>query len=151
MSDADQSIRARLEKATLKGLDVLEEYGEAIHSTLRDDRESYELAKIANPRKDGAFKVGRHIPPRDLTRAVTAYGKVLGQLRMDQLLRDKLALDGRALETLTDEQYRQGIEDLGREALTTIGNDTLLRELERRGMAPKLPIGMLSPGAEIPK
>ena len=143
---ADQNIRALLETETLRGFEILKEYGDNIIGTLRSRRERHELDAAAAPKKDGRFTVDRSAPTRALTRGVQTYAKFLGQMRMDDVLRQKLDQTGRVLETLTPAQYQEEMVLLSKEALQLSGDDELLAELKRRGMLPKV-AGMLSPGA----
>lgn len=147
---ADQSISERLAAAYEMGLDILQELGDNVRTTLRDRRERYEFDVAAAGLKEGLRQVDRNAPTRAITRAVQTYGKFLSQMRMDDILRQKLALDGRVLDTLTDAQYQQEMQVLANEAIPMVGNDVLLKELDRRGLGPKV-VGMLSPGAQKPE
>lgn len=127
----EQGIAQRLASEVMRQLDIQAELG----STLL-----VELQKVA---KEGRVMVDNqgevvgttNVPSRDWARCYQHYTKANKDLLQEQregiMLRAKLKMDS---EALTDEQYKQELLELGREALTTLTREDLERALSERGL-----------------
>lgn len=141
---ATQGIRERLERETERCLSIVESLGQRCLTVIEDEKDDVFYKESPDGKGPGTI---RHKPPsRAFIRAFKTYEGSLARLKMDSILRDKLAIQGRILENLTDEQYHAELATLRGEAVKLMSRDELLRELEERGELPKL-LGTLSADA----
>lgn len=116
--DRDQSFLERLTAETERCLDITCGLGERLRAEQEDET---------------ATGKGRTVPDRQWVRAFREYKDGLGRLHMQRMLAAKLNLAGRAIEALTEEQYREEMRQLGEEAIRLMSKDDLLKEISKRG------------------
>ncbi len=116
----DQGLAERLAAETARALTILGELGDRLQTQLADER------LLAGK--------GCKLPPpsRDTMRVFREYRTGLEKLRLESILRARLKINAGEEMPMTEDEYRDALEELRQEALRTVDRESLERELAHR-------------------
>lgn len=116
----EQGLAERLAAETARALTILGELGDRLQTQLADER------LLAGK--------GCKLPPpsRDTMRVFREYRTGLEKLRLEAILRARLKINAGEEMPMTEDEYRDALEELRQEALRTVDRESLERELEHR-------------------
>lgn len=128
----EQGLAGRLAAENARNLTIYEELGDRLHTRLVDDRERAARSGI---RLD--------VPNREFCRVLREYRTGLKDMRLQAILEARLKINVGEDPPMTEEEFREALEQLRREALTEVDGAELERELAGR------PQVMLPPGSVV--